>query len=431
MVWFEDRFPYERSLAFIERAGSTPLDIRISERHEGWCKEYTDNLNGNLKDGHPFTAKMMEHVMDRLLPKIRTIRTLVITVDTWEPALVVLNRLRDSYYLPEQLERFELHQTGRPWLWAGPMPELRNLSSPIPFCDHRTLPHLTYVCFNGLHIQWSIPQMANLYVLDIRRVPIDNCPSNDDFRDMLKASPRLSKLTLHAAGPRWVSTDVIDANLPPVHLPYLTTLVIGDFAVSYAIYILNTFTANNVIDLTVLNMVGDDYGPLVEHLTGRFPDIRLVTIHSVQLLDSALNKRRTIEWLRSMPKIEVLKVAQLEEALLQYFLENPNTREDTADSFTPQTPSIPLLPELRALEYQSIAFGCISRFVEGRKRIGAPLKKIYVISPWFIQMRVEEKNWLAGMAQLHQLNVGMPNLEELHLKRAWTKVSGIPFAYLY
>ena len=110
--------------------------------------------------------------------------------------------------------------------------------------------------------------MHNLYVLDMRRVPIENCPSIYVFRDMLEGCPQLSKLVLDAAGPRWVVKGVVDVGLPPVDLPYLATLVIGDFTMLYAIYVLNTFTARNTIDLTILNMVGYDYGPLIEHLTG-------------------------------------------------------------------------------------------------------------------------------------------------------------------
>jgi hypothetical protein len=153
--------PVRTLLAFIDRAGTAPLDIRINERHEAWYKEHMNDIDDGEEDGHPFTAEMMEEVMDKLLLKIRTIRTLVIMVDTWKPALVVLNKLRWCDDLPERMERFELHRTGRPWLWVGPMPEPRKRSAPIPFCGRRILPRLTYACFNGLHIRWSVPQMSN------------------------------------------------------------------------------------------------------------------------------------------------------------------------------------------------------------------------------------------------------------------------------
>ena len=431
IVWFKDRYPYERSLAFVERAGTAPLDIRINERNEPWYKDHMNDLDDSEEDGHPFTAEMMEEVMDKLLLKIRTIRTLVIMVDTWKPALVVLNKLRQSKCLPERMERFELHRTGRPWLCVGPIPSTRKRAVPIPFCNRRTLPRLTYACFNGLNIRWTVLQMSKLYVLDLRRVPIENCPSIFDFRDILRECPQLSKLALDAAGPQWVFEDVVDVNLDPIDLPCLATLVLGDFTVLYAIYVLNSFTAKNLIDLTILNMVGYDYGPLIEHLTGRFPDVRVMTMYSVQLLDSIPNKRRMIKWLQSMPKIEVLKIAQLKKTLLQHFLEDANVWEETTDLFAPKKPFIPLLPKLEILEYQSMAFDCITHLVTGRKNIGAPLKRIYVILPWFVQMKVEEKNWLARIAQLFQLNPGMPNPEELQLRRVWTKTSGISLPYLY
>ena len=87
----------------------------------------------------------------------------------------------------------------------------------------------------------------------------DNRPSIYDFRGMLKAGPRLSEDALDAVCPMLLMLDF------PLSTPHLATLVIGDFATAYAIYALSTFTAKNLIDLSVLNMVGFDYGPLIEH----------------------------------------------------------------------------------------------------------------------------------------------------------------------
>ena len=433
IVWFKDRYPYERSFAFLERAGTAPLDIRINERHEAWYKEHMNDLDDNEEDDHPFTAEMMQNVMNKLLLKVRTIRTLVIMVDTWRPALVVLDTLRDYPQIPERMERFELHRTGRPWLWVGPMHQSQNLprSKAISLCGRRTLPRLTYTCFNGVHIWWSALQLSRLYVLDLRRMPLEKCPSFYQFRDTLEGCPQLSKLALDAAGPRWNYEDVVEINLPPVNLPCLATLVLGDFTVLYAIYVLNNFTAKNVIDLTILNMVGSDYGPLIEHLIDRFPEVRVMTMYSLHLFDSIPNKLRMIKWLQSMPKIEILKIARLKKTLLQHFLEDANVWTETKDLFAPKKPFIPLLPKLRILEYQSLPFECVSHLVEGRKNIGAPLKRIYVIAPWFAQMEVDEKNWLAKMAQLFQLNPGMPNPEELELRKIWIETTGIPLPYLY
>jgi hypothetical protein len=178
-------------------------------------------------------------------------------------------------------------------------------------------------------------------------------------------------------------------------------------------------------------MVGYDYGPLVEHITDRFPDVRVMTMYSFQLLDSIPNKRRMIKWLQSMPKIEILKIAQLKKSLLQHFLEDANVWAETTDLFSPKKPFVPLLPKLEILEYQSMSFDCVSHLVEGRRNIGAPLRRIYVILPWFAQMETAEKNSLARIAQLFQLNPGMPNPEELELRKIWTKTTGIALPYLY
>ena len=431
VIWFKERYPYDRSFAFLERAGTAPLEIRINERDESWYKEHMNDPDDAEEDGHPFKAEVMEEIMDKLLLKVKTIRALVIMVDTWKPALVVLQKLRECHEIPERMERFELHRTGRPWLWVGPMHQPLDRSKPISFCNRRVLPRLTYACFNGLNIRWGIPQLSNLNVLDLRRVSLEKCPSVFDFRDILLGCPQLSKLALDAAGPQWIVEDVVVVNLPPVDLPCLATLVLGDFTVLYAIYVLNLFTAKNLIDLTILNMIGHDYGPLIEHLTGRFPDVKVMTMYSLHLHDSIPNKRRMIKWLQSMPKIEILKIARLKKTLLQHFLEDANVWAETTDLFTPKKPLVPLLPNLQILEYQSMPFDCVSHLVEGRKNIGAPLKRIYVIGPWFALMKTEEKNWLARMAQLFQLNPGMPNPEELELRKVWTKTSGIPLPYLY
>ena len=134
---------------------------------------------------------------------------------------------------------------------------------------------------------------------------------------------------------------------------------------------------------------------------------------SFQLLDSIPNKLRMIKWLQSMPKIEILKIAGLGESLLQHFLGGAGVWEEGTDLFVPKEPFVPLLPKLELLEYQSIPFDCISRLVEGRQKIGAPFKRIYVTLPWFSRMIVTEKNWLAKMAPLFQINAGTPTPEEL------------------
>ena len=97
-------FPFERSFAFLERAGTLPLDITIDGSRKLWYSVHMRDLDDTQEDGHPFTEDMMVNIMDKLLQKVQTIRTLVITVDTWKPALVALDKLRECGNCPEQMD---------------------------------------------------------------------------------------------------------------------------------------------------------------------------------------------------------------------------------------------------------------------------------------------------------------------------------------
>lgn len=431
-IWFRDPPPYNRSLAFLDRAGTAPLDLRINERNEQWYKDHMHDDDGSSEDDHPYTAEMISALMDRILVKIHLIRTLIIVLDTWPPALVVLAKLRDAGVAPARLERFELHRTGRPWLWIGPRFEPEEYREPIPFCDGRVVPKLNYFCLNGIHTDWNLAHFSNLTVLDLRRLAMECNPTLYQFRDVLRACPNLSKLALDAAGPRWLRKDVVYTGLPPINLPNLTIFVIGDINVNYSLYCLEMFTAPNVIDLTILNMTGGDYGNLIESLTSRFPEVRVLTMYTVELDDTVMNKRRLIHWLKSMPKISFLKVAQLKRHILRAFLEDPRQWDGSVvDIFAPKTEMIPVCPKLEVLEYQSMSLDLVSMFVQGRKQLSASLKKLYIISAWFSAMTVEDKNHLAGMLPVYQFVPGMPSPEEMEMRQEWCKTKGLPLGYWY
>lgn len=388
--------------------------------------------DGSSEDGHPFTAAMMSALMDRILEKIQILRTLIIVLDTWPPALVVLAKLRDAGITPGRLERFELHRTGRPWLWIGPRFEPEEHRDPIPFCDGRVVPKLNYLCLNGIHTDWNASHISNLTVLDLRRLAMECNPTLYQYRDMLRASPNLSKLALDAAGPRWLQKDVANTGLEPIDLPNLTIFVLGDVTVLYALYCLEMFTAPNVIDLTILNMTGTDYGDLIEALTSRFLEVQVLTVYTVEVEDSVNNKRRLIRWLKSMPKLSFLKVAQLKRHVLRAFLEDPRQWDGSAvDIFAPKSGLVPLCPKLEILEYQSLDLELVTMFLEGRKLMDAPMKKLYIISAWFLAMTVEDKNKLSAMAPVYQFVPGMPSPEEMVVRKEWCITKGLPLGYWY
>lgn len=408
------------------------MDLRINERNEKWYKDHMHATNDASEDDHPYTPAMIGALMDHLLRKIHLIRTLVIVVDTWPPALMVLAKLRDAGVAPAQLDRFELHRTGRPWLWIGPRFEPEEHRDPIAFCNGRVLPRLKYLCLNGVHTDWNITHISNLTVLDLRRLAMECNPTLYQFRDVLRACPNLSKLALDAAGPRWLQKDVIYTGLPPIDLHNLTILVLGDFSIEYVLYCLETFRAPNVIDLTILNMTGTDYGRLLEALTSRFPEVQVLTLYTIELDDSVLNKRRLINWLKSMPKLAFLKAAQLKKHVLRAFLDDPRQWDGSVvDIFAPRADIVPVCPKLEVLEYQSLSLDLVTMFIQGRRDMNVPLKKLYIISAWFEAMKPEDKNALAGMIPVYSFVPGVPSAEETVIRKAWSEAKGLSLGYLY
>jgi hypothetical protein len=205
-------------------------------------------------------------------------------------------------------------------------------------------------------------------------------PTLYQFRDILRACPNLNKLALDAAGPKWLEKDVVYTGLPPIDLPNLTIFVLGDFSIQYALFCLEIFRAPNVIDLTILNLIGTDYGSLLETLTSRFPEVQVLTAYTIELEDSVLNKRRLINWLKSMPKVSVLKVAQLKRHVLRAFLEDPRQWDGSVvDIFTPKTDVVPVCPKLEVLEYQCLPLEMVVMFIEGRQKMNASLSKLYIM----------------------------------------------------
>lgn len=425
-ISFKDPPPYDRSLAFFERAGTAPLNLYIDERNEKWYEDQM-NVGGTLsEDNHPYTPAMIGALMDRLLQKIHLIRSWIFILDTWPSALTVLSKIRDAGVAPASLEHFELHRTGRPLLWIGPNFEPEDHREPIPICDGRVIPKLDYLCLSGVPTDWNSQCISNLAVLDLRKLAMESNPTLDQFRNILSASPKLCKLALDAAGPQPSADFLYPPGLQPIELTCLTVLMLGDFTVHYMPYCLETFRAPNLIEFMITNMTGSDCGRLFDALTGRFPEVRMLTLYGIDMEDSPSNKRRVISWLKSMPKISVLKVAHVSTHVFRAFFEDPRRWDGSVvDIFTPRTGIIPLCPNLEILDYHVLPLDIVMKFIDGRKSMNLPLKKLYILSDWFIRMPLEDRNMLAHMIPLYPFYPGDPHPEELVIRYSWCQSKGL------
>lgn len=412
VVWMRDRAPYVRSQIWLDRAGSTPLDIRINER----------------ENESKFDAKGMERLLNVLFPKLSQIRMLIVIIDTWEPALVLLRKLQRAgrMGIPIQMERFELHRAGRPYEWAGPGYEEKLAENPIIFCGGKA-PQLKYLAINGVYIDWVRSPLSNLTTLDLRRLALDVSPTLECFRGILKGCPNLHKLALDGAGPMVEMATA--ARLKPVELPSVRIFVMGDFSLQYALYVLSQISLPNTRDLTMMNMTGEDYSPLITAMTGSFKDVRLLTLYTIDVAEAS--RGILVNWLRSMPLVGYLRTAQVKRHIFDAFLDDPtciqldDVSSDDSSSISSSSSSVSslsttsttssrevLCPKLETLEFQSVDSSTIIAFGEGRKALDLPLRKIYVNRPWVQRLEKPDVEALKSLSVLLVVSGANPTPEE-------------------
>ncbi|KAJ3838498.1 hypothetical protein F5878DRAFT_681987, partial [Lentinula raphanica] len=362
-IWFQDDPPFERSLAFVERSRTSPLDLRINDTPT-----------------HKLTDQEIRAVLKVLTPCLHHIRILVILLENWEPILSVLKWLSNhgkESIRPLTMERFEIHRTGNPYQWPGVVLQGTRFD-PVnhsvflySLFGGRDVPELKSFTMNGINIDWAnSPSLNNLTTLDLRRIPLILCPPLSRFRQILASSPMLAKLSLDGAGP--ASNPITINNHSTIDLPHLHTLVLANFAAAFPKYIVSHFTAPNVKDLTIMNFNGFDYGPFFEFMIGRFPKITLLTLTSTSCPTNVLPMM--IKWLDSMPLLAYARLDDLEQDILQAFLFDPDTMEVHPDL----PPALRSAPCLNILKVQAIRPDVFVNFILARKACGVPVKKTYM-----------------------------------------------------
>jgi hypothetical protein len=392
-IWFRDLPPFERSLAWFDRAGDAPLDLRIND---GADRKFTDKEMGNL--------------MDTLCTKILSIRMFIIILEDWEPVLTILDKLRTAAVThgPPSIERFELHRSGSPYVQIGDGYQPSSLRHPLPLFGGVPTPKLTYFSINGVYIDWRQSHLRNLTTLDLRRMPLERSPELSQFRDILTSSPALRKLCLDGAGPQWHPEDYCD--LPPVQLSQLKIFILADVSLHYALYILRHIATPNVLDLTLMNLVGEDYTPLFGVMTARFPAVKLLTLYSVETLHSPGAGRVLVKWLDSMPLLSYLRLANIKRLFLDAFLYSPESFLPVSDD-TSSTKNV-VCPSVTVIDFKAMDPKLIADWGLARKRIGVPLRKFYVTKESFSKMSDEEKETLNTTAELNVMEYGATAVEE-------------------
>lgn len=412
-IWFRDPPPYERSLEWFKRAGGAPLDIRINEHDVDW-KSKDDDWRYK-EDDHRFTADQMEELIDKIFTKVSQIRMLVLVVDNWPPALIVLHKLQEAAQAGNviNMERLEIHRMGHPFVWLGSGFELKGRSSPVVLFGGQTQA-LKYLCLSGIHIDWNTTPLNNLSTLDLRKIAMNAAPTLDRFREVLLACPRLHKLSLDGAGPQPASRK---PDHKPIDLPHLKVLIIGDFSVIYTCYIFAQFKAPNIRDLTLMNLNNEDYTPMIIGLTGRLRELRLLTLYTVNINPTETSKKAMVRFLYATPYLSYLRIASMKWHVIETFNEDPR---DHGLGIDPATQSlsenrIVLCPRLQTLEFQQMSGKNIAEWATTRKELGAPLKRVYVNSPYMTKVTAPEANMIQKVVGLYVAPLGSTTPEEREL----------------
>ncbi|KAJ6519977.1 hypothetical protein C8R45DRAFT_42929 [Mycena sanguinolenta] len=397
-VWFRGSGPrIDRAWSWFERARSAPLDIRIDGDPQA-DEDDDDSAVLDLSAEPSMTPSDMRQMLLRLFTKLTTIRMLIVVVDDWKSALVLLELLGTigpSCGVP-MLQRFELHRGGlknedrKTLVWPHVVAK--------PFIGGVKAPSLTYLSLNGVPIDWSQSVLENLTTFDIRRLPASHSPDAARFREVLMNCPRLQKLSMDGAGPRFEE----NAEHVPVDLPHLRTLVVADFSREYAMFLFSQFSAPNVNDLTLMNLCGDDYLPLFLQLTSIFPKVRLLTAYSIQFDVNPHGLAAMTQWLDSMPLLAYLRVANVANPFFGLF-------------FRANDLKTPVSPRLQFVDCQSIEPAILVQWAKDRANFGTPLRKIYLSEELGARLTDEQIKTCQSLCMLAKLPRGATTPEEAAL----------------
>lgn len=373
------------SKLIVERCGSAPMDIRLRDTQE-----------------RPLSEEDMGDILDHLASRRSQLRTLSVAVQEWEAGLALLNWLQafGTRKIPCILQRVEIHRLGPPYIQLGPgQPPNSPPFGPLPFLGGAYIRSLRYFAISGLHIDWTHTTLKHLTTLDIRRVPLDSAPDMDRFRDILLECPELDRLVLHGAGPKWRPPA---ERHPPVTLHKLRSLILADFALNYAQFVLSILLAPELKELALYGFTGEDYTLLFEQLTGLFPKVRLLTMVSIELPPEEHGALSLVRFFASMPEVKFLQVSKVSDSFWDAFHYNPKTLVEypnLIDNIIADSAHI-LFPNLNCLDINYSPWSSLCEFLTLRRRVGYGVEKVYVAESYWAELTTAERNILRQLTPM-------------------------------
>jgi hypothetical protein len=304
------------------------------------------------------------------------------------------------------LERLELHRSGVVYVQVSEDHAYPPFRQPMALFGGAIVPSFRHFAFNGVHLDWEKSPLVNLTTFDLRRIPLERVPSLAVFRSILDHNSTLRKLILDGAGPKWPDGPI--THLKPIPLPNLKSLIMGDFSLAYGKYVFMQLHTPNVVELTLMNLMVEDYSAFFKCLTPKLPALRLLTIYNAEIKEpSNESKKALVGWLKSVPDLTYLRVSNVSAEFLNFFLYNPETLQPALDR--PQKPKQIICPKLAYLEYHAMNSDIISTWVLKRRLLGTPLEKVYVGASTAPKVNPnQQKKLFEAFGRVHKLFVLSP-----------------------
>ena len=399
-IWFQAPH-FERAFTWLERAGTAPVDLRLGDTNE-----------------NPLTLETATELINRLFVKLSNIRMIIAVFVNWDPAMYLIHALGRVAIsnIPMILERLELHRSGAVYVQVSEDHAYQSFRRPMALFGGAIVPSLRHFSFSGVHLDWERSPLINLTTLDLRRIPLERVPSLTVFRSMLANNATLKKLILDGAGPNWPDESVIA--LKPIPMPNLKSLIMGDFSLAYGKYVFMQLHAPNIIELTLMNLMIEDYSAFFKCLTPKLPALKVLTIYNAEIREpSDEAKESLVGWLKSVPNLTYLRVSNVSVEFLNFFLYNPKTLKPAPDRHQ-ETEEI-ICPKLAYLEYHEVNSDIISAWILKRRLLGTPLEKVYVGAATAPKVKPEHQKSLfeafGGVHKLFILRPGGKSPEETRL----------------
>jgi len=194
-ITVDDHEPWARTLAYLERAGQCPLEVKIH-----WAEEEEDEDEIKEEETPIRDVEQLNNVLDFLVPHVHHWRSFSLEVSEYTLIYHALARL--EHLSAPRLEEISLsHQDDAD---VGTVFQPAELSHPFELFrgGEGSLVSLEKARFWGVHISWKSILSARLTSLALAYHPYDVRPSVEDFFSILSSSgPTLEEFTLEYSGP--------------------------------------------------------------------------------------------------------------------------------------------------------------------------------------------------------------------------------------